>query len=327
FSATDLEVGITTTVIGKVEAEGKITLPAKLLLDFVSNNKDESIELTLSDTIAHLKSERYQATIHGISADEFPTIPPASKDYSLTLPKDSLLDAMKKVNISAAIDDTRPVLSGVYLNFSNKELYLVATDSYRLSEKKITLAEPTLERTMIVPTRTMNEVLRIAAAGNSLESITLSASESQVAFMMGDTLIVSRLIEGSFPNYKSIIPTSFKTELAIATGDLLGAVKMSSLFARGQNSNNIKFQVKDGKVVLASTVSEAGSTQSNISATVTGEDVEVSFNARYVLDILNVIGEDEVLVKLNDSSSAGVVTGKKDEYFVYIIMPLKVEGV
>ena len=209
LSATDLEVGISTQTIGKIEEEGRITLPAKLLLDFVMNNKDESVEISTKEMAAGLKSSRFEATIHGISADEFPSVPEAPKEYLAVFPKNELFESLKKVAIAPASDETRPVLAGVYFQFSGRELTLAATDSFRLAEKKIELKNEVGEKKVIIPTRTINEVLRVASSSES-DEIALAVTENQASFKIGETYIVSRLIEGAFPNYSQIVPATFK---------------------------------------------------------------------------------------------------------------------
>ena len=325
FSATDLEVGISAQTIGKIEEEGEITLPARLLSDFVTNNRDESIELTVDKTSAVLKSARFEAKIQGISAEEFPTVPEPPTEAIVKISRTKLMDALKKVIIAPATDETRPVLAGVYFQFSGKELVLAATDSYRLAEKKVTLDNEAGEHKLIVPVRTMAEVLRVISADNS-EDIAISAKENQISFQTGSAYIVSRLIEGSFPNYNQIIPAETKTTAKVKLADLLSAVKMSSLFAKDSANNNIKISVAKNLVSVSSVASESGSSKSEVEAETTGDPIEVAFNARYLLDVLNVTADENVILGFNDVASAGTVRSEKDENYVYIIMPLKLEN-
>lgn len=325
FSATDLEVGVTTGTIGKIEEEGEITLPARLLQDFVLNNKDESIELIVDGTTAKLKSERYEAVIQGISAEEFPTVPEAPSEFLITLDKKLFSESLKKVLMAPATDETRPVLAGVYFQFDGKKLVLAATDSYRLAEKTIDLDKEVEPNKIIVPARTMNEILRVLSANEAAAEISLAASESQVSFKVADTYVVSRLIEGAFPNYSQIIPSSFKVTANAKLSELVSAVKMSSLFAKDSANNNLKVSIEKDKVIVSSAASQAGSSKSTVAAATEGDKIEIAFNARYLLDVLNVLNDDQVDLKFNDNTSAGVVASKKDKDYVYIIMPLKVE--
>lgn len=325
FSATDLEVGITTQTVGKVEEEGDITLPAKLLIDFVLNNRDESVLISTKETIATLKSSHFEAKIHGISSEEFPTVPKPPKEGFAELSSEVFADALRKVNLASANDDTRPVLTGIYLEFSGKGITLAATDSYRLAEKKLEAEKNTPERKLIVPSRTMGELLRLLTSGETASKVLLSATENQICFTVGDTYIVSRLIEGAFPNYTQIIPSGFKTESKTDLAELTRGVKMALLFARGTANNNIKISILEDKVVVSSVASEAGTAQSTVESEVKGAKVEVALNARYVLDVLNVISDQKVILRFNDSSSAGVIASESDKKYTYIIMPLKIE--
>jgi DNA polymerase-3 subunit beta len=325
FSATDLEVGITSQSIGKIEEEGEITIPSRLLSDFVLNNRDESIELSTKNSLAVLKSTRFEAQIQGISAEEFPTVPEPPADAIATISRTKMIDALKKVNIAPATDETRPVLAGIYLQFNGKELVLAATDSYRLAEKKVELDSAATDQKLIVPIRTMAEVLRVISADNS-EDISISAKENQISFQSGTTYIVSRLIEGSYPNYAQIIPSSTKTTAKVKLPELLSAVKMSSLFAKDSANNNIKISIGKNMATVSSIASESGSSKSEVEAKTTGEALEVAFNARYLLDVLNVMSDDDITIGFNDSSSAGTIKSEKDENYVYIIMPLKLES-
>lgn len=325
FSATDLEVGITTSAVGKIEAEGAITLPARLLSDFVMNNKDESIGVSLEGTIATLKSAHYEVTIMGIAAEEFPTVPSPARENTIAIKKDLFLESLKKVNIAPATDETRPVLAGILIKFEGKTLTMAATDSYRLAEKILNLPEESKDHKIIVPSRTMNELLRIVS-GDAGPEVVISSSDNQVSFEIGDTVVVSRLIEGSFPAYSQIIPVSSKTKAEVASADLLASVKMSLLFAKDAANNSIKIAVGKDNLTVVSQSSQAGSSKSVVEAAVTGDPVEVSFNARYIVDVLNVLSSDKVVLELNDSISAGVFKALDDPDYLYLIMPLKIES-
>lgn len=326
ISATDLEVGITTHTTGKIEAEGKITLPARILSDFINNNKDQSISITTSGNIATLKSERFEAVIHGISAEEFPTVPESQDAPFISIEKEIFLSALKKVIIAPALDETRPVLAGLFFSFSNKELILAATDSYRLAESKIKLQKPIEVKKVIVPTRTMNEVARILGNSDTAKEVLLYLTENQISFKIGDTQIVSRLIEGAFPNYTQIIPSSSKIKAKTDLSEMVSAVKMSALFAKDSANNNIRFTIKDKIFTVSSTATQAGSAKSTIKADIVGDDLEIAFNAKYVLDVLGIFPQGSITIEFNNNASPCLVKTEKDANFIYIIMPLKLES-
>lgn len=324
LSATDLEIGVKTKVGAKIDEEGAITIPARLFSEFIAANNDENISLELKELTLHLKSARYEANIKGIDPAEFPQIPEIAKDSLIELPTNDFVKVVSEVIIACAADDTRPVLAGVYFKFEKEALYLVATDSYRLAEKKIETPGLIAEKEFIVPARTMQEVLRIAASDETAEKISISATENQVSFIVGDTQIVSRLIEGAFPNYKQIIPSSFRSSANLELKELVSAVKMSALFAR-QGANNIKIKFTPQGLVINSVADQIGDNVSTVAASVTGEEVEITFNVKYVLDILQALPDKNILFEVNDKASPGVIKPEKAKDYVYIIMPLRVE--
>ncbi len=325
ISATDLEVAITTKMVGKVESDGIVTIPARLLSDFVLNNNDENISISLKDLTLSLKSKKYRANIKGINAEEFPTVPARPKSKFLSIKASELANALRRVTLAAANDETRPVLAGVYMKFSGKTLTLAATDSYRLAEKKIEITDNTEEKEIIVPSRTLNEVLRIASGYDGEAEVEITLDENQVFFVLGEIQIVSRLIEGSFPNYEQIIPKTSSISSVSNLLETLSAIKMSALFAK-EIANNIKVKVSSSGLTIRSAQEQVGDTQSTVEAKTTGGEVEVAFNARYLIDVLGVLNGSEVKMEFNDDSSPCVITSKDNKDYVYLVMPLKTDS-
>ena len=324
FSATDLEIGIKTNTIGKIEEEGDITLPAKLLSDFVLNNNDETIEMSVSENKANLRSSHYEATINGIAANEFPSIPVLEKESYIEININEIMPVLKKVAIAPATDETRPVLAGVFFQFNKKELILAATDSYRLAEAKTELTNEIEEKKIIVPTRAVNELIRLVGSADE-EKISLAFNENQISFKIGESYIVSRLIEGSYPNYQQIIPNKFGTNIELSYSDLVKAVKMSSLFARDSANNNIRIKILTNEIEISSIISQAGEAKSKIESKVSGNGLEIAFNAKYLLDVLQILPDKEIIMSFNDGNSSGIVKSKGLDNFIYLIMPLKLE--
>lgn len=328
LAATDLEVAITSYAPGKIDEPGQLTVPARLLTDFVANNRDESIDFETkkdSENVLRLKSKHYKANITGISAEEFPTIPDLPDEYFAEIKNSDFSDSIKKVAIAPANDETRPVLAGIYFHFSDNNLTLAATDSFRLAEKKLELEQKIEEKKFIVPGRTMNEILRLMTGGEAGGNIRISSAENQIAFKIGDTEVVSRLIEGAFPNYSQIIPSATKIKISVDYSEFVAAVKMSSLFAKN-SANNIRIGTGESEVSISSIASEAGDATSKVSAEVSGGEIKIAFNVRYVLDVLQVIPQDKVILEFNDDQSAGVIRSGKDKSYTYIVMPLKLDA-
>ncbi|MBM2820683.1 MAG: dnaN [Candidatus Berkelbacteria bacterium] len=324
LSATDLEIGISTWIGAKVDADGAVTCPARLISEFTSTNTDKTINLELKDATLHLASEHFKANIKGIEASEFPLIPEVKGNASIQLGATDLKDAISKTVFACALDETRPVLAGVYMIVDSGKIKLVATDSYRLAEKTIsTLSKDALKASYIIPARTMAEIGRLI--DEPLEKVDIKVGENQIQFQLGPTEVVSRLIEGSFPDYEQIIPTSIKTRIELNTTEFTNAIKMASFFAR-ESANNIKIVMKKPKTIQVLAVSpQIGDNTSDISAQINGDDLEIAFNSKFLLDALQVLGTEKVDLEMAGQLSPGIIRPSKDKNYLYIIMPLRTE--
>lgn len=324
LSATDLEIGINTWVGAKIDKEGSITIPARLITDFINTNDDKKINLSLENTTLTLESEKHKAHIKGIEASEFPLIPEVKKGLSIEINAQDLKKSIAEISFAAAIDETRPVLTGILIKIKGKEMKMVATDSYRLAEKTINLGSSQEKNIdLIIPHRTMNELARIIPA--SEEKIELRIGENQILFNFTNTQLVSRLIEGNFPDYEQIIPRKSQTKAIINKNNFANAIKMASLFAR-ESANNIRLKIDPkGKVEIIAVSQQVGDNISHIEAKATGETVEIAFNSKFILDVLAVIQDEEVILETSDKLSPGMIKPSKDKNYIYIIMPLRVE--
>lgn len=325
FAATNLEVAIQYFIPAEVKSEGSITIPAKLLSSYVTLLKDESMELELmdGDTI-HVKSASSQTKIKGINATEFPAIPKVEKESTFTVPRKVLETAISQTVFAASTNTSRPVLSGVLFDVKKDTLKVVATDSYRLAEKTIELKEKTnLDIECIIPARTVMEMGKILARAED-ENVELSVSKNQILFIIGDVLLMSRLIEGKFPPYEKVIPKETKTKLEVLDEALANVVRRVSLFAR-ENNNSIKIAAtNDGKLTVSTEETRVGEEKAELDVKITGENNKIALNAQYLLDVLNYIQSDDVLLEIEDNLSPAVVRPLKGKDYVYIIMPLKV---
>lgn len=324
LSATDLEIGINTWIGAKVDQEGAITCPARLLSEYITTNTDKTINFILKETTLHLVSEHFKAHIKGIEASEFPLIPEVKETEKIEVLAADFKDGILKTVFACALDETRPVLAGVYLKINTNKIKLVATDSYRLAEKTINLANKSqAQKNIIVPARTLAEIARLL--DESIEKVEITVGENQIQFKLGQTLIVSRLIEGSFPDYEQIIPTDIKTKLQLKNNLFANAIKMASFFAR-DNANNIKLQLKKPKTFnVVATSPQLGDNTSEMEVEIVGEALEIAFNAKFILDCLAVAGADEISLEFAGSLSPAIIRPKNDANYLYIIMPLRTE--
>ncbi len=323
LAATDLELGVTTFVRAKVEEEGSITLPARLLVDFLANATDPTLTIRTKDQEASIQSEHYQATLKGMDASEFPLIPAVKEATTLTIESAAFRRALQDVLFAAAVDDTRPVLNGVCLVAADRQLTLAATDSYRLAERRVALAE-SATGTAIIPSRTAAELARILPETDA--SVTVALAENQLALSLEETSIVSRLIEGTFPNYSQIIPSDASTMVTLDRTELLNAVKVASFFAR-DTAHNVRVVVEPPTTFGIHAVSAAvGENTTNIPAQISGEAVSIAFNAKYLLDAINAIRSESVQLEFSGVDRPGVLHPVGDDQYLSLVMPLRVDS-
>lgn len=319
---TDLEAVIIQWVGGKVEKEGSLTVPCRLFAEYINSLPNNKIEIkSENNTDLSITTDEYDATIKGQSDEDFPIIPEI-KDKNLTsIESKSLAEALSEVTYAAAIDDSRPVLSGVLFYFDKKILKIVATDSYRLAEKKITLKNDTgVSQKIIVPARTVSELQRILTDIDG--EVEIKIGENQVLFHSKDSDVIARLIDGNFPDYEKIIPEQSSTKAVISRDKFINIVKVASLFAR-DSGHNIKINLNPkGKIVVRATTSQLGDNVSQAEAEVEGTEGEIAFNARYLLDVLGNLKSQKVSLGISGKLKPGVIRPEGKTDYLHIIMPL-----
>jgi DNA polymerase III subunit beta len=323
LSGTNLEIGINYWTGAKVEKKGGITVPAKVIGEYINSLPQGKIKLNLEDKRLIIKSDNYEAKIFGVETKEFPLIPEIKEKPITKLTPKKLLEGISQVIFAAALDESRPILSGVYFNFSKDKLYMTATDSYRLSEKIINLDHDLKKDfSMVIPVKTISELSYILSETG--EPVEISLSENQVLFRFKDIDLVSKLIEGEFPNYKQIIPEASETKVKVNLGDFIKVVKLANIFAR-EGAGNVKLEIKSkGQIVISATTASLGNNISNIKAEVEGVDSEITFNTKYLLDVLNNIKSEQILLELNGKLNPGMIKPVGQTGFLHIIMPLRV---
>jgi DNA polymerase-3 subunit beta len=323
-SATNLEISITTSFSAQIQNEGKVTIPAKTLLSWVSLVSDEELEISKGDGEGIiLQTKTAKTSIKGVSADEFPVLPVVEKESVVRVSQKELKRTIEEVVFSAASTGTRPVLSGVLFVAQGEELLLVGTDSYRLSEKKITLSSSVKEPVRcIIPAKTLMEIERIIGADEK-EDIEIIFSKNQVLFLLNGIRIISRLIEGQFPNYEQILPKTHKNEVVIQRQNLIQTVKRVGIFAR-ENNNNVHLVFRENELIVTTDPTEIGTEESRIEIQNTNGENSVALNAQFLLDALLVFSGKEVLIKIGEKLSPVSIISQSDSDFLHIIMPLKV---
>ncbi|MGD8743972.1 MAG: DNA polymerase III subunit beta [Candidatus Woesebacteria bacterium] len=327
-AATNLELSIVQTVGAKVEKKGEITAPSKTLTDLVNNLNPGAVNLTVAKEQIKIASDNFKSTVLGMNPSDFPDIPRKTGKNAFNLPGETFTEALAKVLFAASVDETRPVLTGVLLIFDKKNLFFVATDGFRLSQKKIPLkTSKKIKETMrfIIPKNALSEVTRLAEDDEDLV-FSYKKGESQVIFEMENTILASRLIEGEFPDFEKIIPKDTKTKINVDRQDLIQAVKLSSVFAR-DSANVVKLKIEKDTVEFSAESSQSGSQNTKVDAKVEGKKgFEIAFNYKFLEELLNCVEGDSIVLKLNDANSPGVFTDPEDKEFLHLIMPVKLQS-
>lgn len=321
--ATDLEIGASCFIGAKIEKEGAITVPARLLIEYVSMNNDKKIELDVSSGILSLESERYKAKIKGIDASEFPLIPEIKEKPIFSFSPQELKEAISQVSIAPSLDDTKLTLCGICLKLSGKEAKFVATDSFRLAEKTLFLEKEVESKEVIIPSKTLSEVSRIISLTNpSLVSVAISTN--QILFILDDTQIVSRIIEGSFPDYESIIPKNTETEAVLEHSAFVNTLKLASLFAK-ETGGNVTLKLEKDKIIVKAVSPLVGENVSTIPSTTEGPATEITFNAKFLLDVLSVLPSIKITLGVSGKLNPGIIKPLGQKGYIYLIMPLQTE--
>jgi DNA polymerase-3 subunit beta len=319
LSATNLDIAITHYVGAKVTDEGSITVPARLMQDFVGSLPQGPIQLELKETKLHVTTPQYQSVVNGIVADDFPVMPAISKGSKWKISSVLFKRALQQVVFAASNDETRPVLTGVLIQTHEGELAMAATDSYRLAEKL--LGDNKQEVQLLIPASAMQDLLRVL--GDSDEEMTVTHDEQQALFSVGDVELVTRMVDGKYPDYRKLIPEKFATEARLSRADLLNVTKVSSLFAR-ESAGSVTIDVDDvaKQLSIRSVASQLGENTATAPAKVKGSG-SITVNSRYLLDALNAMSGEEVSFGFNGKLEATLLHDPASDDYRHIIMPLK----
>ncbi|MDP2624677.1 MAG: DNA polymerase III subunit beta [Candidatus Peregrinibacteria bacterium] len=325
FSSTNLEVAMTYFIDAEVFNEGAITIPAKLITNYVALLKDEEVEVKLEEGLnLSIKSPLSHTKIKGIDAAEFPIIPEVTTGQNFKISTKAFQVAINQTAFSASSNISRPVLTGILFHFEGKDLYLVATDSYRLSEKVLTLATSVEEDVdYIIPAHMVAEFGKMLGSFED-ENVECQVTKNQIQFIVGNLKIISRLIEGKFPDYKRIIPPTSKTTVKVNVSELVLAVKKVSLFVQETN-NNVKISVtNNGKLIVSTDETQIGEGTAEVDVEMEGENNKVALNAQYMLDALAHLGDSSITLSIdNKLAPVKIAPHQKEAQYKHIIMPLK----
>ena len=333
LSATNLEIAITCWVGAQVEEEGSVAVPARLLADFISSLPNDRLDLTVNQSHqAHIKCARHEAHIAGQNPEDFPPIPSITEGRAVKVDPELLRRAISRVAFAAATDESRPVLTGVSAEFEDDQLTLAAADGFRLAVHKLQLLSPLPEKmSVIVPARSLNEVHRLLSDQTEPVEMTLSSNGTQLLTHLQHADIVSQIIQGTFPNYKQLIPKSFVTRCHVDVAEFLRATRIATIFAR-DSSGIVRLQIGGedaegaaGKLVISARAEEVGDDVGEIDVSIEGTPGKIAFNGRYLADVLAELSSGQVALETTSPSSPGVLRPADSEDYVHVVMPMFVQ--
>jgi DNA polymerase III subunit beta len=321
--ATDMDVGLRVPLEAEVTREGVVVLPARLLVDVVRSLPSSTVSLELRGAEQDVELVSGKATFHirTLRTEDFPPFPEPDPDSAISLPAGAFVSTALKVAGSASRDETRPVLTGILVSASDRELRMVATDSYRLSVKETTLDSPLSSGFEVnVPARALQELARVAGHGEE-EQLSISVRQNQVLFVIGRVVLSSRLIDGQFPNYRQLLPESFEHELRIAGGELTDVVRRISLLA--QKNAPLRLAFDAGELTVSAQTPDVGEARESLPVAFQGEPLEIGFNPEFLRAGLEAIEEGDVLLKLISPLRPGLIEAADESRFQYLIMPIR----
>ncbi len=332
LSATNLELAITCWIGAKVDEEGSTTVPAKTFNDIVNSLPGGPVDMALNIRTQSLnvRGGAFVNDVKCIDAQEFPIVPQADVSNGINLNVTDLREMIDQVVFAAATDDARPILTGVLVKVEDSNVLFAATDGFRLAVRTAHLSTPVREPvTAIVPARALAELSRVAGDQEEAAVMTMPPGRGQVIFHLKDVELVSQLIEGTFPPYQNIIPKSYTTRTVMTTAAFLKACKAADIFAR-ENAHTARFKIAPGGELAPGTLeisaqaAETGSNEAKLDATIEGNGLEISFNVKYLVDVLNVLPTQNVALETSQATSPGVVRPVGEDDFLYVVMPMRI---
>lgn len=322
IAATDLEIGLECVVEAKVQVPGSLTVPARYMSEVLNALPETDVVLSVDESYAvNIKCATSDFSILGLPPEEFPMLPEVREDVSFTIERDALRESIRKASFAIGVDESRAILTGVLMQVTESGLKLVSTDTHRLCVLDCQLVESRGEVNAIVPGRAMNELPRIVPEGEG--TVSVGISQTQVKFKIGDTVLISRLIEGQFPNFEKVIPTEHNKKLIIPTQQFEQSLKRVAIVAK-ENSNRAVVQVEDGKLIITAESGTVGKAHEEVEIVKEGEDTKMAFSARYLLDVLGVVDTEAIEVELTGEVNQALIRPQGRDDYLYVVMPMQV---
>ena len=326
LSATNLETAIKTTVGASIEQEGIVAVPARLLKEFITTLPATNLTAELKGYVLVIKSDKTKTKFNGVNAQDYPQLPTIPTDKkALEIDPRILENIAQMITFSAGTDTSRPVFTGIFLQFEKNNLIVAATDGFRLSELKVKVEHDIGKTSVLIPAKTFSEIARIFSNTEEKVKIYFNDTDNLLLFVAEDTMVATRILDGQYPDYKKIIPKEHILEATFSTEDFAEAVKVTSIFAKEANNTiKVKFDPVEHTVKVSSLAETSGENESIIQASVEGELLEVACNSRYLVDFLNNIKGSMVELKTNGAAAPCLITVPEHKDFIHIIMPLQI---
>lgn len=318
ISATNLELGINTLVGVKIEEVGEIAVPVRIFSDFIGTVQDEKVTLITKNNTLHINTEHYKTKILGFDPKDFPIIPKIKSDTLVSIPAHSLKNSLVKVLDSMAVSEARPELAGVYIQIQNNQAIFVSTDIFRLTEVSMP-AQASSSASVILPRNTVTELVRMC--GDVEGDVQIKYADNQIAFIADDIELISRVIDGTYPPYKNVIPDKFVSRALIKKSDLESNIRLAGLFS--SQISDVKISCAEDKLTITAQNSEKGDIETDIPVTLKNEPFELAINYRYMLDGLKHMPGNEIILEFTGTGSPLVIRPSDDKTLVYLIMPLR----
>ena len=319
--STNLDLGLEISIPVKVEDSGKVAIPANIISSFLNNlNDDKNIILETKENILKISSTTSEANIKTFSFEDFPTIPVIDNEKTCKIHSKDLLLGIRSVLYSSSLSGVKPELSSVYIYTNDENLVFVATDSFRLAEKVIKTRKNIDLNNVLIPFKNAADILKIIEDVET--EIEINSTKNQISFVFGGIYLVSRVIDGVFPDYKQILPKEEKTKVVLLKQDLINSLKISNIFSDNFNQMNISVKKGEKTIKIKTKNSNIGENTNIIEANIDGEDIEVNFNYKYIIDCLSSITSDSVSLSFNGLNKPLVVKGTSDKTFTYLVMPM-----
>ena len=328
MTATDLEIGINTWIGADVKSEGKTTVPAKQLTEFIASIPSETINIELENQSFNISTTNNSASFNTMSAEDFPAVANTpEKSPLLKISKEDLIKAVNRVAFASATDDIKPVLTGILLEISGESISFVGTDGLRLSRQMLKLSSSAeKDINVLVPVKALLELSHIVSEVGEDDTVEvyLIEDKNQILFRYGDVDLVSRLIDGQFPEYRQIIPTGYKTKCSLSKTEFLNSLKVTNIIAKSVLGNKIILDIDSeaDKIVLSATQTDLGSNKSTFSGKVEGDNLKIAFSSRLLSDILNHLDSEEITFECSETVKPGVFKIVDDPDFVHLVMPM-----